>query len=1045
MWLVYTDCIQFRPPLFCVSTLKEILIVIRNLCTLSNKTEIIRKEIEYQFRAGPINHIALTNIGTPESVQNTANIQHIEKVAATSAYEEHGFSSNRLLLQVVDLNLVPNGYGTLMPKTSQQGIVEVVEYTQQLQEPYHSGSVADLWQVGQGSVISSSVPVDQQIQTTTLANNAYITQQGIVEVLENTQQHQEPPHNNSEPAANLWQLDQDSVNYSSASVDPEHVHANSQTQTTLPNNPNTSDSRLATLQRTAEFLNEFCENQLCNCDLETFWKILLLRRKLFDVRDYLLSETLDADTRDWLQYFDDRLAPVSARIDQINRDNTKDPMGFDLLTKIRHLFALGSWNSGKDSQNTIAGGEGGTAEINADSASAKKRRRSIQELEEDSFLIKYRRVNNTFPKYIPNDADEYNFTAAKPMATNRSQKNRFNPSDANDGQTVGVPTPARRSIFDVPQTIRTRVRNTNSMAVIDLSDDENNDRYVYSGSRYRPLRGCMSRPIPMPKVADQECVRSSSAVRPNLLYSDAVRHGTNGCLMDYSYMRPSSSLSSNAAEGRLNWYDLHNDSIVMQEDQQCDRTQYIDLINNMSLQEIRSPIQDHYKPRPPPVQRIARNGNDWFNRLLKLKPTNTINDEVAEYAKLIDKDTDRQEPTIRIMPPLVRCDSRIATSISSSSSISISSGSHSSESTNDCAAAPQPEAPPVIDLDDVDEYVIGSNTTIGKTANSEHNLNTSLTSLSQTNALQRHFELSSYFSDNFATAFSERCSRNRKRMSDAKTIAWQEAQKSSNERRAFEQGLREQISRLRIIHKPIFVIDSSSKVALEEEVEFPPMTDDHIKRYNELVHGPGPQVLVSKFSLNITRNDIHTLVGNRWLNDEVINFYMNMLTDRSERKSGKLPSVYAMNTFFVARLLQSGHSAVKRWTRKVDLFSKDIIPVPVHVGGVHWCMAIIHMRNKTIRYYDSMGQPNPTVLQALELYLHEESLDKRKKPFDMSDFKIESVADVPHQTNGSDCGVFSCMFAEYITRDKPLTFTQENMEYFRKKMILEICGGELWL
>ena len=26
--------------------------------------------------------------------------------------------------------------------------------------------------------------------------------------------------------------------------------------------------------------------------------------------------------------------------------------------------------------------------------------------------------------------------------------------------------------------------------------------------------------------------------------------------------------------------------------------------------------------------------------------------------------------------------------------------------------------------------------------------------------------------------------------------------------------------------------------------------------------------------------------------------------------------------------------------------------------------------------------------------------------------------------NGSDCGMFSCKYAEYVTRDAPITFTQ---------------------
>uniref|UniRef100_A0A1B0B6J7 Ubiquitin-like protease family profile domain-containing protein n=1 Tax=Glossina palpalis gambiensis TaxID=67801 RepID=A0A1B0B6J7_9MUSC len=172
---------------------------------------------------------------------------------------------------------------------------------------------------------------------------------------------------------------------------------------------------------------------------------------------------------------------------------------------------------------------------------------------------------------------------------------------------------------------------------------------------------------------------------------------------------------------------------------------------------------------------------------------------------------------------------------------------------------------------------------------------------------------------------------------------------------------------------------------------------------------------------------------------------MNLLTDRGEKKSKSngLPTVYAMNTFFIPCLMKAGYGGVKRWTRKVDIFTKDILPVPVHVGGVHWCMAIIHLKNRTIKYYDSMGTPNPNVLKALEQYLKDESMDKRKQPFDTSQFLIESVPDVPRQMNGSDCGVFSCMFAEYVTRNKEITFSQQNMEYFRQKMILEIVQGEL--
>lgn len=108
-------------------------------------------------------------------------------------------------------------------------------------------------------------------------------------------------------------------------------------------------------------------------------------------------------------------------------------------------------------------------------------------------------------------------------------------------------------------------------------------------------------------------------------------------------------------------------------------------------------------------------------------------------------------------------------------------------------------------------------------------------------------------------------------------------------------------------------------------------------------------------------------------------------------------------------------------------------------------MSIIHFKNKTIKYYDSMGHPNYMVLEALENYLKEESLDKRKTPFDTSDWSFECVRDCPQQKNGSDCGVFSCQFAEFVSRDSAISFEQQHMPYFRRKMIFEIATGKLML
>ncbi|XP_031834010.1 uncharacterized protein LOC116427612 [Nomia melanderi] len=227
----------------------------------------------------------------------------------------------------------------------------------------------------------------------------------------------------------------------------------------------------------------------------------------------------------------------------------------------------------------------------------------------------------------------------------------------------------------------------------------------------------------------------------------------------------------------------------------------------------------------------------------------------------------------------------------------------------------------------------------------------------------------------------------------------------------------------------------------EDESILPSLTEEMMQDVkNALIPRPPDEVLVEGFGLRITRKDIHTLADLNWLNDEVINFYMNLLIARST--GDKYPKVHAMNTFFYPKLISGGHTSLKRWTRKIDIFSQDLIVVPIHLG-IHWCMSIIDFRDKSIRYYDSMGGNNLKCLSALRQYLEDESLDKKKQTYNTSNWKLECAKNIPQQMNGSDCGVFSCMFAEYICANKKITFTQQDMPYFRNKMVYEILKSKL--
>uniref|UniRef100_A0AAY4C1B2 Ubiquitin-like protease family profile domain-containing protein n=1 Tax=Denticeps clupeoides TaxID=299321 RepID=A0AAY4C1B2_9TELE len=240
---------------------------------------------------------------------------------------------------------------------------------------------------------------------------------------------------------------------------------------------------------------------------------------------------------------------------------------------------------------------------------------------------------------------------------------------------------------------------------------------------------------------------------------------------------------------------------------------------------------------------------------------------------------------------------------------------------------------------------------------------------------------------------------------------------------------------------PLAPVRAETKPA--EEQEFPELSKDMEMAVSAAFKGGGQdEVLSEGFRLTITRKDLQTLSNLNWLNDEVINFYMNLLMERSKQPG--LPSVYTFNTFFFPKLRSAGYSAVRRWTKKVDLFSHDIVLVPVHLG-VHWCLSVVDFRKPSITYFDSMGGNNDEACRILLNYLKQESKDKRKKELDASGWTLHSKKrnEIPQQMNGSDCGMFTCKYAEYVTKDRPITFTQKHMPYFRRRMVWEILNRKL--
>ncbi|KAG1146077.1 hypothetical protein G6F37_004969 [Rhizopus arrhizus] len=231
-----------------------------------------------------------------------------------------------------------------------------------------------------------------------------------------------------------------------------------------------------------------------------------------------------------------------------------------------------------------------------------------------------------------------------------------------------------------------------------------------------------------------------------------------------------------------------------------------------------------------------------------------------------------------------------------------------------------------------------------------------------------------------------------------------------------------------------------TKIPTEKEI-IEPLTEEENMLVDKVFRPRQSGILSQVKNATVEYKDIYKLLPETWLNDEIINFYFELLSDRASKDSS-LPSIHCFNTFFCTTLREQGYAKVRRWTKRVDIFSKDILFVPIN-KSYHWVLGVIDMKNKRISIYDSLHGKDEFTLTLLLSYLEEEHLDKKKVLYDTSEWIIESPSNIPAQGNAYDCGVFTCTFAERISRQAPLDFSQKDMNTIRRKMVVNILNKKI--
>ncbi|ORX62357.1 cysteine proteinase, partial [Hesseltinella vesiculosa] len=146
--------------------------------------------------------------------------------------------------------------------------------------------------------------------------------------------------------------------------------------------------------------------------------------------------------------------------------------------------------------------------------------------------------------------------------------------------------------------------------------------------------------------------------------------------------------------------------------------------------------------------------------------------------------------------------------------------------------------------------------------------------------------------------------------------------------------------------------------------------------------------------------DLDTIKENHWLNDTIIEFYMEY---KERTEAGFTDAILLLRPAMVQLLTHSSEDPnLLKTVLPPNLDTREVVFAPINDGspgkaydGSHWSLVVFFRPTKRYYYYDSMGTGNfraaRKTARKLAPLLGEQASDLL-------------IAETPQQGNGADCG-----------------------------------------
>ncbi|XP_034219638.1 probable ubiquitin-like-specific protease 2B [Prunus dulcis] len=240
-------------------------------------------------------------------------------------------------------------------------------------------------------------------------------------------------------------------------------------------------------------------------------------------------------------------------------------------------------------------------------------------------------------------------------------------------------------------------------------------------------------------------------------------------------------------------------------------------------------------------------------------------------------------------------------------------------------------------------------------------------------------------------------------------------------------------------------------MGLETDEDDSPGQGHHFPNFDE----PFEDVVYPKGeadAVSISKRDVDLLQPETFINDTIIDFYIKYL--KNQIQSREKHRFHFFNSFFFRKLadldkdpssVSDGRAAfqrVRKWTRKVDLFEKDYIFIPVNFN-LHWSLIVIchpgevprlndgdsgkSLKVPCILHMDSIKGSHTGLKNLIQSYLWEEWKERKKEASEEMSSKFHNLRfvplELPQQENSFDCGLFLLHYLELFLEEAPVYFS----------------------